>query len=293
MIISKNRLAAAGVAAVLGLGPWAMSATNAHAEIAAVPEIAKLLPQELRDRGTIQVGATSTNMPAQFTNEAGELIGVAVELYKAAAQVLGVEAKFDVVTFDALQPGVESGRYDLATMGDTAEREKLFDIISLYSNGTAVVGHAKKAVALDPKKDLCGHSVGVTKGTVSNRNLTKISDENCVAEGKEPIEISTYVDNAGVALAVASEQDEYGTLEKIVALAYAARDPDVIKVVGDITVTTSGAGIKKGNDQFRDAFHAALRHLVETGVYEEVLKKYGIGDELLPELPINLAGSKK
>ena len=31
-------------------------------------------------------------------------------------RIPGEKAEFDIVTFDALQPGVESGRYDLATM---------------------------------------------------------------------------------------------------------------------------------------------------------------------------------
>src|SRR5690348_1875178 len=128
MLLNRKMAAAAGgLVVLLGSSAWANPASTGTPDITvkAVPGIARMLPKTYRDRGAIRFGATSTNMPAQFTTESGDLVGVVVEMYKAAAQVLDVEAKFDVVTFDALMPGVSSGRYDVVTMGDSAERQKL------------------------------------------------------------------------------------------------------------------------------------------------------------------------
>jgi polar amino acid transport system substrate-binding protein len=298
MLLKKQLVVAGALVTLLGLSACANPGTetdtpaapeNEAATVALVEEIADMLPAEIAERGTLQIGATSTNMPAQFTDEKGELVGVAIEMYEAAATVLGVEAEFDIVTFDALQPGVESGRYDLATMGDNIDRQKLFDITSLYKNGFGVLANDSfKDDDIDFRKDLCGHSVGGTKGTLVDRTMTALSEE-CVANGKEAIDFHTYVDNAGVALAVKSEQDEVGVLETIVALAYAKRDAESLRVVGIEQSTSSGPAIKKGNDELRDAFHAALLHLVETGYYEEVMTKYGIEDMMFPEMPINNA----
>ncbi|WP_168626724.1 transporter substrate-binding domain-containing protein [Cryobacterium sp. BB307] len=297
-MLLKNKVAVAGaLVALLGLSACANpgeaatpgSDIETTTEVALVQEIADMLPAEIAKRGTLQIGATSTNMPAQFTDEAGELVGVAIELYDAAATVLGLKAEFDVVTFDALQPGVDSGRYDLATMGDNIDRQKLFDIISIYKNGFAVLANNTfEKDDVDYLTGLCGHSVAGTKGTLVDRTMTAASEE-CVANGEEAIDFHTYVDNAGVALAVKSEQDEVGVLEIIVALAYADRDSDNLRVAGLVQNTTSGPAIKKGNDELRDAFHAALQHLVEIGFYEELMSKYGIKDMMIPEMPINNA----
>ncbi|GAA1633937.1 transporter substrate-binding domain-containing protein [Georgenia ruanii] len=255
----------------------------------AVPEIAEMVPAEIRERGTLRIGATSTNMPAQYTDEDGELTGVAIEIYEATARVLDLEADFDVVTFDALQPGVESGRYDLATMGANKERMELFDIISLYQNGFATIAHAgSEDDEVDYKADLCGRSVAVTKGTLVERLISGDINTACVDAGEPEIQVNSYVDNAGVALAVTSEQDEFGVLEIVVALAYADRDPDAVKVVDTDVTLSSGAAIKQGNDELLDAVHAAMLHLVDTGVYEQIMTKYGIADMMLPELPIDL-----
>lgn len=297
MLLNKKVAVAGALVALLGLSACANPGeaatpgadTETTTDVALVQEIADMLPAEIAKRGTLQIGATSTNMPAQFTDEAGDLVGVAVELYQAAATVLGVEAEFDIVTFDALQPGVESGRYDLATMGDNIDRQKLFDIISIYKNGFGVLANSTfKGENVNFRTDLCGVSVGGTKGTLVDRTMTALSEE-CVANGDEAIDFHTYVDNAGVALAVKSEQDEVGVLETIVALAYAARDAENLRVVGIEQSTTSGPAIKKGNDDLRDAFHAALQHLVEIGFYEEVMTKYGIQDMVIPNMPINNA----
>ncbi|TRW45803.1 transporter substrate-binding domain-containing protein [Georgenia yuyongxinii] len=303
MMLKRNLAMAGALAALLGLSACANPVVGdtpdngetpeqneqETAAVEAVPEIAEMLPAEIRERGTLQIGATSTNMPAQFTDENGDLVGVVIELYEAAAAVLDVEADFDVVTFDALQPGVESGRYDIATMGANKERMELFDIISLYQNGFATIAHAgSEDDELDYKTDLCGRSVAVTKGTLVERLVGGDISTACVEAGQPEIEVSSYVDNAGVALAVTSEQNDLGVLEIVVALAYADRDPDAVKVVDTDVTLSSGAAVKQGNDELRDAVQAAMLHLVDTGAYEEIMTKYGIADMMLPEMPIDM-----
>jgi len=291
--------AAAGLAVLVGLG------TMAHAQglkvpdkgmeikVDTVPEIAAMLPEDYRKRGVINIGATSSNLPAQIVTESGELIGLAVDMYRAAAKVLGVDTKFEVITFDGMLPGVESGRYDVGTMGDSIEREKVIDHITLYHNGLAIIARAENDTAIKDWADLCGKSVAVTKASLAGRNLEQYSAKLCVAEGKQPIEISSYVDAAGTTLAVVSRQNEFGIQETIVGMAFAARNPDVLKVVYNMSLGTSGAGIKKGNDGFRDAFYAALLHLVKIGFYKDAMTFYGLPELMYPELPMNLAGQAK
>lgn len=254
-------------------------------DLEAVPEIADKVPSDIRERGSLNIAVSSTNMPAQFTDDDGNPAGVVVELYDATAQILDLEPDFDVVAFDAFQPGLESERYDVATMGLSPEREEKFDIIALYNNGYATMAHSSFELdEMDFRTDLCGHSVAVTKGTATERLVSGEINDACVDAGNDSIEVSPYVDNAGVALAVQSRQNELGVLEIVVAMAYETRNPDQLKILGQDASTKSGATLL--NTELSEPFREALLHLVETGVYEEVLTDHGISDMALPELPV-------
>lgn len=256
-------------------------------QVETVPEIAEMLPQDLQDQGHFTVGATSTNLPAQYTDENGELVGAQIDLLKAAAPVLGVDVRFEVVTFDALQPGIESGRYETATMGDLASRQETMDFIDTYKNGAGLIAHKDyEKDEVDFGSELCGVSVAVTKGTGAEKELGSIS-EDCVKDGKEAVQLSSYTDNAGVVLAVSSQQNAVGSLESVVALGNVAKDPDTLKLVYSNERFVSGLGVTKDNAEFRDALRAALEHLVETGVYEDIYSAYGIEELMMPELPLN------
>lgn len=301
-LLKKKMLSAAvGLVALVGFGIGANAQEALKlpdhgmdlSAIETVAEIAAKLPEDYRARGSINIGSTSSNLPAQIVTENGDLIGLAVDMYRGAAKVLGMEAKFEVITFDGMLPGVESGRYDVGTAGDSIEREKVIDSISLYNNGLAILARTENPTEIKDWPDLCGKSVGAAKASLAARYLGDYSEKLCVAEGKAPIEVSLYSDAAGTSLAVVSRQNEFGLQETIVGMAFAGRNPDVLKVVYNVPLGTSGAVIKKGNDAFRDAFHEALLHLVKIGFYEEAMKFYGIPDLMLPELPLNLAGQAK
>jgi polar amino acid transport system substrate-binding protein len=262
------------------------TSSESREELEAVPELADAVPAEIAERGTLQFGITSTNMPAQFTDADGNSVGVVVELYEMAAQLLGLEADFDTVTFDALQPGLESGRYDIVTQGINKERAELFDIISLYSNGFSTIAHASSDLTdVDFRTQLCGQSVAVTRGTLIETLVSSEIQDACAAAGEPPIEISAYGDNSGVVLAVTSQQNEVGILETVVANGYSVQNDDM-KVVGEEPFSSSGAAISPDQPELTDAFRNALLHLVDEGIYQEVLEKYGIGEQAIPELTV-------
>lgn len=267
-------------------GGESASERETRGELEPIAELADAVPADIREEGTLAFGITSTNMPAQFTDADGNSIGVVVELYEMAAQLLDLEADFDTVTFDALQPGLESGRYDIVTQGVNEERAALFDIISLYSNGFGTIAHASSDRGeIDFRTELCGESVAVTRGTLIETLISGDVQDACTEAGEPAIDISAYGDNSGVVLAVTSEQNELGVLETVVANGYAAQNDDM-QVISDEPFNTSGAAISPDYPELTEPFRNALLHLVDEGIYQEVMENYGIGEQTIPEMPV-------
>lgn len=290
----KNLLLGGAFVALLGLS--ACSNPEAEGRAAApevdtsgvevVQEIADMVPEDMRERGSFTVGNTSTNLPTQYTDDDGELVGSQIDLFRAVATVMDLEAEFETVTFDALQPGIESGRFDVATVADLPDRHARLDIIDTFQNGASLIAHTSFEADEWDVENLCGRSVATTKGTGAENDLIERS-ATCEADGDPAIDISSYSDLAGVVLAVSSQQNELGYLEAVVGKAYAAEDPENLKVVYSNTLFITGMGVEKSNTEFRDALQAALQHLEEIGVYQEILDSYGIGDATTPGFPIN------
>ncbi|WP_193314500.1 transporter substrate-binding domain-containing protein [Georgenia ruanii] len=300
--MSTRKLFVAGcLAGVLGLSACTSTTAgggdkagpgDAATGIEPVQELADALPDAIRDRGHLSFAATSANLPAQYVDEDGEILGAQVELIQAVGAVLDIPVEIDVVTNDAFDSGIASGRYDTVTRGDNADRQKTMDFIDTFNNGFSVIAHSGFELdELDYKTELCGVSTAVTKATFTENVLVGLSEE-CEARGEPAIAMNSYLDEAGVVLALQSEQNDVGFIEAVIGLAYVSKDPEGLKMVDrdlgeDVGGYFSGFAVKKGNTEFRDVLHTALLHLAELGVYQEIFEAYGIGELTLPEFPLN------
>ncbi len=106
-------------------------------DIQKVPEIAALLPPNVRESGKLQVGVNIPYAPNEFKDENGKIVGFDVDIMNAVATVLGVEAVYNQADFDKIIPAIQSGSYDLgmSSFTDSKEREKSVDFVTYYSAG--------------------------------------------------------------------------------------------------------------------------------------------------------------
>lgn len=102
---------------------------------------ADLLAQ-IKERGEITIAMEGTWAPWTYHNENDELVGYDVEVGKAIAEKLGVEANFIEGEWEGLLAGLSAGRYDIMINGVDVdpEREKAYDFSIPYAyNRTAVI----------------------------------------------------------------------------------------------------------------------------------------------------------
>ena len=77
--------------------------------IVKVDSIAALVPREIADRGTLVVGSDTTYAPAEYMDVDGVTpVGYDVDLAKAIAVVLGLEADVRTADFSSIIPEVGS-----------------------------------------------------------------------------------------------------------------------------------------------------------------------------------------
>ena len=155
----------AAVAAVSALGLAGCGGTSADAGSASASADGDLLAQ-ISDRGEMVFATEGTWSPWTFHNEAGELTGFDIEVARAIADKLGVEATFAEGEWDGLLAGLDSGRYDTMANGVsvTPEREEKYDFTGPYAyNRIVVITTADSDIA--SMEDLEGKTTANTLGS--------------------------------------------------------------------------------------------------------------------------------
>ena len=114
--------------------------------------------------GTLVVATDATYAPNEFIGTDGKTVsGMDPDLAAALGSALHRKVKVVNATFDAIIPGLASGKYDLgmSSFTDTKAREKVVDFVTYFSAGTSFYVKASGGPTINSLADLCGHSVAV------------------------------------------------------------------------------------------------------------------------------------
>lgn len=258
-------------------------------------EAAALLPEDIVSAGVIRVASTFGYPPEQFYEEDGKTpTGFSVEIGEALGEQLGVEFKFENVSFDAILPGIEADRYDIAisSMSITPERSAQVNFVKYLDAGGSLLVAGDNPKDIGGIEDLCGLTTANTTGSLHGEYLEEYSKKHCVPEGKDPINVLNFSDAAAPNQAVATGRAD-ACYRDFTANAYIAQESDgQFKVVGGIVKTTP-YGIAVGKDQIElaDAINEALNALIEDGTYEDILAKWDVEEAALTQAEVVQATS--
>lgn len=237
-------------------------------------EAAALLPEGV----TSIVVASGPGYPPilDLAEDGVTLSGSQPEEVRLIGEVLGIEIVFEDVKFDALFPALESGRVDMAaaSLGISAERLETVDFVSDFQGGTTLLVEGGNPLDLS-LESLCGHSVGVLKGSTEDTITLPIWNAECEASG-DPIDISTFPTAADAVLALSSNRVE-ATVSALPPAVFQAQESDGALEALDINFEPSpwGLAFPKGSE-LTPAIQAALAHLMETGDYLANLERFGV-----------------
>lgn len=255
---------------------------------AAVNEEARAaLPDAIRDSGKLKVATSLTWAPFDYKDENGDPTGIEVDMIRAIADTLGVEAEITDIDWQSLVPSLSNGRFDVSMnqFEDTEERRQEVQFVHYQREGLALL--TKKGVDIDPA-DLCGVQVAVTQGSSQQGIVQRISDE-CVAAGKPAIQIEVFAESAATILAVQNGRAAsmlMGTAGGVYLQQTEASDLQVSEGYVPGTDALSGFIVAKDNDALAKALQLALQSLMADGTYEAILSDYGVTDTALEEITI-------
>ena len=211
----------------------------------------------------------SSFAPFEYQNDAGQYVGIDVELIKAIAEQQGFTITLSNPGFDAALNAVQAGQADavIAGMSITDARKEIFDFSDAYYTSNILLA-VKTGSPYASYADLKGKTVGAKNGTSSYAFL----DENAATYGytlKAFDEASTMYDSLNSGSIDALMDDE-------AVLRYAiqqGREFDT-PIPGEPSGEYGFAVNKGSNPELIEMFNNGLAALVASGKYDEIVQKY-------------------
>lgn len=241
-------------------------------------ELVALLPDDIRERGTLVVGASLDYPPDNFMEDDGTTpTGYMVDILQAVADRVGVEIDYQRVDFASVLTGIEAGRYDGGiSFLDSKERQEVVNVVGVYGAAQSFLVMDGNDIDIPP----CGLKVGVGAGSIEETYLGRMSDDECVAEGKEPIEILTSPSNPQAQTAMSSGRVE-AVFGSTAAAAWAVEESDgAFAIAGEPFKLTdsplTGIAVNKKRMDIAEALQAIVQALIDDGTYESILDEWGV-----------------
>src|ERR1700704_2913272 len=165
-LVTRLGAPALAVLAIAGCGSSSSSTSTSTPSTSSVSTptvnaaIAAQVPAAMKTKGTLDVATEAQYAPNEFVAPDGHtIIGMDPDLVKALAAVMGLKVSVVNSTFEAIIPGLASGRYDLgaSSFTDTKEREKTVDFVTYFTAGESFYTKSQGGISINSISDICGH----------------------------------------------------------------------------------------------------------------------------------------
>ncbi|MGY2290534.1 ABC transporter substrate-binding protein [Pseudomonas sp. SDO528_S397] len=227
--------------------------------------------------GKIIAGSDVTFFPYEYMDN-NRPAGFDIEFLDGLAKVMGRKVETVDTRFPNLITGLQGARFDVtnSSMYITAERVKVIDMIPYLKSGESIL--ALKGSDYQPKQpeEFCGHKIGSMAATSWLQQMHKLSDDYCVKKGLKPIELSEYSTDPQTTQAMLAHAVEAQITDAAVARGAVEKLGGRVVISSDTLIypVLNGLGVKKGNDEVKNALVAGLKQYSATPEYAALLKKY-------------------
>lgn len=235
--------------AALGAALLFGASVSAHAEDAL---------SKIKAAGTLKVGTETAFAPFDFI-DAGDHVGLNVDLFAEIGKELGVKIEWVALPWDGVLPALEAGKFDMVAGPATITKARMERYRFTAPIAEATVAILKKASdkTITKPEDLAGKAVGVGKATSQMAQLQEFS-----ATLPKKIDVHEYV----------SFNDAYADMAAGRVVAVANSLPNIAFVAkqrnGAFEVVLPPFGKKSyfGFIGTKDADHASLMDAVDAAL---------------------------
>ncbi len=225
----------------------------------------------------VKVGiAAEPYPPFASPDAAGNWVGWEVDFINAVCKAAELECVITPVAWEGIIPSLTGGQIDaiMASMSITEERAQTIDFSDKYYNTPTVIVTAKGSGLTPDAAGMAGKIIGVQVST--------IHEAYAQAHFPDAAEIKTYqtTDEGFQDLAAgridASQADSIAIDAFLASEAGAACCEAIGAVADDPAILGAGVGIglRKGEDELKAKFNAAIAKIIEDGTYDAFTKNY-------------------
>lgn len=245
------------------------------AALAATPAAA----QSTVAKGVLTVGSDLTYPPyAYFQDKVPS--GFDADFSRLMAEKLGLKVNIIDTRFADLVLGLRANRFDMvaSALYVTPERAKLIDYVPYLKTGSSIIALKAGEHAPTSPEELCGLKVSNIKAASWRPKVLAVSDAVCKPAGKPGIQMLEFPTSPEALLALKSGGADV-MMEDAAVAHQMASDMDDIKVTSSelIYPIVIGLGVNQNNSELRDALSKALESARDSGEYQALLDKYGLG----------------
>jgi polar amino acid transport system substrate-binding protein len=250
------------------------------------------VPAALKSKGTLTVAADASYAPNEFIGSDGHtVVGMDADLSKALATLMGLKANVVNATFDTIIPGLAAGKYDMgaSSFTDTKEREKTVDFVDYFIAGESFITKASGGASISSIADICGKSVAVEKGTTEETDAGTQS-KKCQSAGKPAVKVLSFSDQNAANLALSSGRADLGFLDSPIAEYQVKQSNGQFKLVG-AAYANAPYGLALPKNGAAPAVLAALKVLMQNGMYSSILSHWGLTSGAIPPAQVKINGA--
>ncbi|TPW26440.1 amino acid ABC transporter substrate-binding protein [Pararhizobium mangrovi] len=223
--------------------------------------------EQVKKSGELRIGTEGTYAPFTYHTDSGKLTGFDVDIGRAIAKRLGVEAKFVEGRWDGLIAGIDAGRYDavINEVGITPERQNKYDFSTPYIASKAVLIVGESNDTIKSFADLKGKKAAQTLTS----NFGKLAEKN----GADLVPTNSFDQSIQLVISGRADATVNDSLSYLDFKKHQPKAP-VKRVVEEANAEQSGVLIAKGEPKLLDAIDKALADMKKDGTYLKISKKY-------------------
>ncbi|WP_306049329.1 ABC transporter substrate-binding protein [Oceaniradius stylonematis] len=230
---------------------------------------------QAQDAMQIKIGTEGAYPPFNNLEADGSLVGFDIDIAKALCEEMGAECEFVTQDWDGIIPALVAGKFDaiIASMSITEERKQTVDFTEKYYNTPPAIAVPKDSdITAATDEGLAGRTIGAQSATTHS---------NYAEEKLSSADLRLYPTPDEYKLDIASGRID-AVIDDVVVLSewLATDEGQCCKILDTLTpepvINGEGAGIaiRKGEDELREAFNAAIQAIRANGVYEQINNKY-------------------
>lgn len=253
---------------------------NASDSAQAGPEVTP--PSTLITEGKITYAINANFPPYEYMDDNQEITGFDVEYMQAMADLMGLEVEMVDMQWDNLITSLQAGRVDIVNSAVYVndERKEVVDFVPYMYIGETILVKGDSEYDFSDIEGLSGLSIGVIVGSIEETYCTQFN-EQFAAEGKELIDVHSLPSLNDSLVSVASGQLDATLTSSATAAYLAVEQPGTYKAIGAFALDTElGICVAKGDTEMAEALTQCAQILHENGTYAELMKKYGLQEEL-------------